>query len=94
MPLLTSQSTRIRRDSIGLSGRVAVAGGDEPECPVCGGFLELSQPAPNGDPSELIGACVDCERLSFLVELGGPLTVVVLLPTRDELASAAFGAAG
>lgn len=91
--LLTETGRRAKQDrprtvppqiKIELRGQIVPSDGEPPDCPVCEGYLELSQPGP--DPTLLIGVCSHCERLCFVADLGGPMPFLMLVPTRDEIA--------
>jgi hypothetical protein len=70
-----------------------VCGGTElgsPDCPCCGGELDLSQPGMD-DWDELIGRCCDCRRLALVLPLAGSLRWFALkLPSREEAISEAL----
>jgi hypothetical protein len=75
-----------------LTGHITATGSEPPGCPRCGGDLDLCQPdADDATGAHLVGACVDCGRLSYLVG-AGDLTVAWPLPTSDELSPQVFHA--
>ena len=78
--------------SVPITGDVrASSDGDPAECPNCGGYLDLCQPnMHDGTGDELVGACLDCNRLSYVVAICGSATAALLLPTRDEVGARAL----
>jgi hypothetical protein len=40
--------------------------GENPDCPSCGGELDLSQPS-FGDGAQLVGCCLECDRLCLVL---------------------------
>ncbi len=66
-------------------GKPACVDEDAAECPSCGGLLDLSQPNLDDEGADLIGSCVDCGRLSLLIDLGAAVTMAILLPTRKDI---------
>lgn len=77
--------------AIALTGVLSANDDDAmPECPSCGGELDLSQP--DADDSEaLIGRCVDCDRLSLVLRSAdGPLRFALRLPSRAEAVAEAL----
>jgi hypothetical protein len=77
-----------------LTGHITATGAGPPDCPQCGGPLDVSQPDANdGTGAHLAGACLDCGTVSWLVGMG-ELTVAYPLPTSEELAPNVFRAIG
>lgn len=94
MLLMSSHETHLRTVfpplKVELVGEITATGDGPPDCPVCGGHLDLCQPdADDGGASQLVGACVDCDRLSLVIGTG-VVAVVMALPTVNELSSRAF----
>lgn len=77
-----------------LVGHITATGDGPPDCPRCGGALDLSQPdSSDSTGAHLAGACCDCGTVSWLVGMG-ELTVAYPLPTSEELAPKVFHAIG
>jgi hypothetical protein len=57
--------------------------GDDPECPLCGGELDLSQPAAE-DSDQLVGHCVECHRLALVLTAEDARRFALALPSREE----------
>jgi hypothetical protein len=53
-------------------------------CPACHGELDFSQPNEDA-PTEWIGFCLECDRLSLVAHLSGSVSVALLLPTAQIL---------
>jgi hypothetical protein len=63
------------------------------DCPVCGGDLDLSQPNPHdGSGAELIGVCLYCDRLCYVVTVADTVAVAMLLPSHRDVTTTALGA--
>jgi hypothetical protein len=74
-------------------GHATAVGDDPAECPACGGLLDLSQPdVDDHDAAQLVGCCVDCRRISLVIDLGSDLHIAILLPTRETAGLAALAA--
>lgn len=84
----TRERTRFELPPINvqISCRFIATGGEAPDCPACGGYLELTQPGP--DPTLLVGSCMVCERVTFVGDAGSRTPFLMLVPSRDEIARA------
>jgi hypothetical protein len=93
MPASKSRrQTNFPRIQVDLVGHITATGAGPPECPACGGDLDLSQPDMNDRTgAHLAGACVDCGRVSWLVGMG-ELTIAWPLPNSDEMSPEVFRA--
>jgi hypothetical protein len=88
------QRTKLPSLHVELTGHITATGAGPPDCPRCGGELDLCQPdSSDHTGAHLVGACLDCGRLSYLVG-AGELTVAWPLPTSDELSPQVFLALG
>lgn len=88
----TKERVTFRPISLDLSGEVtALEQGEPPACPACCGPLDLSQPNAQSAGDELIGSCMDCDRLSYVIDICGSMVVAVLLPTRAEIGACVVG---
>jgi hypothetical protein len=76
-----------------LIAQVSPADGNVAHCPLCGGWLDLCQPNPDdGAGAELVGVCVDCDRLSYVCMIADSMAVAILLPTCHEVGRKALSA--
>ena len=72
--------------SVSLGGRGPIAqsvDGETPDCPTCGGELDLSQPGIE-DELQLVGCCVECHRLSLVLADELSRQFALALPSREE----------
>ena len=69
-----------------LLGKITGFVGDNPPvCPHCEGALDLSQPGIYDDGQhEFVGLCLDCDRLTLVLELLVPMRICICLPSREE----------